>query len=103
MLNNFDTAIKMTTLAEISGLSLSQLNRQFKAIFLITPQQYIQQKRLEHAIELLEDNYSITEISSKSAYADHSAFCRKFKEMTTMTPSQFKRMRAAIDRQKIIA
>ncbi|MEX6185910.1 PAS domain-containing protein [Providencia hangzhouensis] len=35
---HFDTAIKMTNfVAEISGLSLSQLNRQFKAIFLITP------------------------------------------------------------------
>lgn len=99
---HFDTAIKMTTLAEISGLSLSQLNRQFKAIFLITPQQYIQKMRLEHAIELLEDDFSITEISSKCAYADHSAFCRKFKEMTTMTPSQFKRMRSKIDKQKIL-
>lgn len=92
----FDTPIKITTLADISGLSLSQLNRQFKAIFHITPQQYIQKKRLEHAIELLEEDYSITEISIKCAYADHSAFCRKFKEMTTMTPSQFKRIRLAI-------
>lgn len=93
---HFDMPIKITTLADISGLSLSQLNRQFKAIFHITPQQYIQKKRLEHAIELLEEDYSITEISIKCAYADHSAFCRKFKEMTTMTPSQFKRMRLNI-------
>ncbi|MBP6121219.1 MULTISPECIES: helix-turn-helix domain-containing protein [Providencia] len=96
---HFDSAIKITTLANISGLSLSQLNRQFKAVFQITPQQYIQKKRLEHAIELLEENYSITEISIKCAYADHSAFCRKFKEMTTMTPSQFKRMRANIHKK----
>ena len=95
---HFDTAIKITTLADIAGLSLSQLNRQFKSIFLITPQQYIQKKRLEHAIELLEEDYSITEISIKCAYADHSAFCRKFKEMTTMTPSQFKRMRSKIEK-----
>lgn len=39
---HFDMPIKITTLADISGLSLSQLNRQFKAIFHITPQQYIQ-------------------------------------------------------------
>lgn len=101
--DHFDTAIKITELADISGLSLSQLNRQFKAIFLITPQQYIQKKRLEHAIELLEDDFSITDISIKCAYTDHSAFCRKFKEMTTMTPSQFKRMRSSIDKKKIIA
>ncbi|MEX6185909.1 helix-turn-helix domain-containing protein [Providencia hangzhouensis] len=59
--------------------------------------------RLEHAIELLEDDFSITQIFQvKFAYADHSAFCRKFKEMTTMTPSQFKRMRSKIDKQKIL-
>lgn len=96
--DNFDMPLKITELADISGLSLSQLNRQFKAIFNITPQQYIQKKRLEHAIELLEEDYSITEISSKCAYADHSAFCRKFKEMTTMTPSQFKRARLSMDK-----
>ncbi|MGO2336249.1 helix-turn-helix domain-containing protein [Providencia sp.] len=100
--HHFDTAIKITTLADISGLSLSQLNRQFKSIFLITPQQYIQKKRLEHAIELLDEDYSITDISIKCAYADHSAFCRKFKEMTTMTPSQFKRMRSKIERNNHI-
>lgn len=97
---HFDTAIKITTLSEISGLSLSQLNRQFKTVFHITPQQYIQKKRLEHAIELLEEDYSITDISIKCAYADHSAFCRKFKELTNMTPSQFKRMRSTIDNNK---
>lgn len=43
---HFDSAIKITTLANISGLSLSQLNRQFKAVFQITPQQYIQKKTI---------------------------------------------------------
>ncbi len=53
---HFDTAIKMTTLAEISGLSLSQLNRQFKAIF-DNPSAIYSKMRLEHAIELLEDDF----------------------------------------------
>ncbi|MEX6002377.1 helix-turn-helix domain-containing protein [Providencia vermicola] len=53
-------------------------------------------------MELLEEDHSITEISIKCAYADHSAFCRKFKEMTTMTPSQFKRMRLNIANKYVI-
>ncbi len=74
----------MTTLAEISGLSLSQLNRQFK-LFFDNPSAIYSKMRLEHVIELLEDDFSITEISSKCAYADPKALCRKFKEMTNDT------------------
>ncbi len=87
----FHTAIKVQDLADIAELSISQLDRQFKAIFQMTPQQLIQKKRLEHAIKLLEQDISITEISSQCGYSDHSAFTRKFKELTTMTPSQFKK------------
>lgn len=86
----FDTAIKVQDLANLAKLSISQLDRQFKTIFQMTPQQLIQKKRLEYAIELLEKDLSITEISIRCGYTDHSAFSRKFKELTTMTPSQFK-------------
>ncbi|MGO3860127.1 AraC family transcriptional regulator [Neisseriaceae bacterium CLB008] len=87
----FDTAIKVQHLAELAELSVSQLDRQFKSIFQMTPQQLIQKKRLEYAIELLAQNLSITEIASRCGYTDHSAFSRKFKELTTLTPSQFKK------------
>lgn len=87
----FDTAIKVQALAELAELSISQLDRQFKSIFQMTPQQLIQKKRLEYAIELLAQDLSITEIASRCGYTDHSAFSRKFKELTTMTPSQFKK------------
>ncbi|MBP6116485.1 MAG: AraC family transcriptional regulator [Neisseriaceae bacterium] len=87
----FDTAIKVQDLANLAELSISQLDRQFKSIFQMTPQQLIQKKRLEYAIELLAQDLSITDIASRCGYTDHSAFSRKFKELTTMTPSQFKK------------
>lgn len=87
----FDTPIKVQNLAQLAELSISQLDRQFKSIFQMTPQQFIQKKRLEHAIELLKQDLSITDISARCGYTDHSAFSRKFKELTTMTPSQFKK------------
>lgn len=87
----FDTSIKIQDLANLSELSISQFERQFKSIFQMTPQQLIQKKRLEYAIELLEKDVPITEISIRCGYTDHSAFSRKFKELTTMTPSQFKK------------
>ena len=87
---NFFTQITTQELAEIAHLSVSQLNRQFREIFLMTPLQLIQKKRFEHAIHLLSQDLSITEVSMQCGYIDHSAFSRKFKEVTNMTPTEFK-------------
>ena len=86
----FDTPIQITELANIAGLSVSQLNRQFQNIFHLTPSQLIQKKRLDCAIELLAQDISVTEVSVRCGYADHSAFGRKFKELTSVSPRQFK-------------
>lgn len=88
---HFQHTIMIQELAKISNLSISQLDRQFKAIFEMTPLQFIQKKRLEHAIDLLAQDISITDISFLCGYTDHSAFSRKFKELTSLTPSQFKK------------
>lgn len=87
---NFRNAISVDELADIAHLSVSQLTRQFKEIFMMTPLQMIQKKRFEHAAYLLSQDLSITEVSMECGYIDHSAFSRKFKEMTNMTPREFK-------------
>lgn len=56
----------------------------------MTPMQYIQKVRLENAITLLKQDLSITEISLLCGYSDHSAFSRQFKQLTGLSPSQFK-------------
>lgn len=88
---HFQHTIMIQDLAKIAKLSISQLDRQFKAIFQMTPLQFIQKKRLEHAIYLLTQDITITDISFLCGYTDHSAFSRKFKELTALTPSQFKK------------
>lgn len=89
---NFCSDIKIKELSSVAEMSTSQLNRYFKDIFQITPQQFIQKKRLELAIDLLRNQLSITEIAAECGYSDHSAFSRKFKELTTMSPTDFKNM-----------
>lgn len=88
--DHFNGAISTEKLASIAQLSVSQLNRQFRDIFMMTPLQFIQKKRFEHAVHLLSKDISITEVSMQCGYIDHSAFSRKFKEFTNMTPSEFK-------------
>lgn len=78
-------------LAQLCGLSASQLTRLFKQTFRLTPHQYIQKKRLEHAVHLLEGALSITEIAAACGYADHSAFSRTFKHITGLSPRQFRK------------
>lgn len=86
----FDQAISMSLLAELAELSVSQLDRTFKKLFHMTPSQFIQKIRLEHAVKLLQQDCSITEISALCGYSDHSAFSRKFKQLTGTSPRQFK-------------
>lgn len=88
----FDQPIRMEALVEISGLSASQLERKFKQIFQTTPSQFIQKLRFEHAVSLLRQEHAltITEISARCGYTDHSAFSRHFKQLTGMSPKAFK-------------
>ncbi|ETF04168.1 AraC family transcriptional regulator [Advenella kashmirensis W13003] len=95
---HFDQVIRMEQLADISGLSMSQLERNFKKIFHTTPLQFIQKIRLEHALRLLAQDLTITDISARCGYTDHSAFSRQFKQVTGVSPSQFKETRAIYGR-----
>ncbi|MBP6346568.1 MAG: helix-turn-helix domain-containing protein [Neisseriaceae bacterium] len=88
---NLNQPIAIDELAHIADLSVSQLNRQFKHIFHMSPMQLVNKKRFELAITLLANHHSITDISVQCGYTDHSAFSRKFKEITNLTPSQFRK------------
>lgn len=88
----YDQSISVEALAKLANISISQFDRTFKKLFQMTPTQYIQKVRLERAIELLKQDLSITEISVLSGYSDHSAFSRQFKQLTGLSPSQFKEL-----------
>lgn len=88
---HFDENILMADLTGISGLSTSQLERYCKRVYQLTPRQIIHKMRVEHAWKLLADEHlSITEIGLRCGYCDHSAFSRKFKAVTGLTPQQFR-------------
>ena len=68
-----------------------QLLNIFKKNFGISPQQYIQQKKLDHARLLLADpTYSIAEVARALCFYDPAAFTTFFKKHTGMTPKQFR-------------
>lgn len=54
--------------------------------------EYVTKMRIEKAVELLQDrSISISEISGRVGYADHSYFCKVFKKQKGMSPSRYRK------------
>lgn len=89
----YSDAIQMADLAQISQLSVAQIERYFQKIFSLTPRQMIIKVRLDNASAMLaEQGRSITDIACACGYQDHSAFSRVFKATVGMTPSEYREM-----------
>jgi AraC-like DNA-binding protein len=86
----------LKTISSIACLSVPQLVRQFKAVFHITPHQYLTQVKLEHAAHLLKHtNKPVHEITWQCGFENVSAFCRAFKLHYGVQPVGFRNLSAS--------
>jgi AraC-like DNA-binding protein len=77
-------------LAEMSGMGETYYRSIFIAVFGIAPTRYIQQYRVDKAKELLiRSDASVEEIALAVGFANSSYFCKVFKSLTGITPSDF--------------
>lgn len=84
--------LSLPNLAEYLGMSPRTLARKFQDELAISPGKWIQQKRIDMAITLLEEtNLSISEICYEIGYQDVSSFTRLFAKITGMSPGEFRR------------
>lgn len=88
----FDEALRFPQLARRIGVSISQLERDFRQVFGLTPQQFHQKLRMEHAMRLMKSNKSIADIAHACGFVDHAAFSRRFKASVGLTPTQYREM-----------
>ena len=84
--------IGVDAIASALCMSGQQLRRKLAAVTGDTPAAYIRRKQIQTAQRLLDDDSSmqISEVAMKCGYYDMSHFTRAFKQVTGMTPSQYK-------------
>jgi len=86
---HLDRTSTLTELADLYGMSVSTLQRRFKAQYGITVQEYLRIKRLERAkSELLIKGVSIGEAAYQAGYNHSSNFIAAFKKAFSVTPAQ---------------
>lgn len=92
MQTRFGEKIRVTELAELAGMSVAQLERHFRHVFQLTPQQMLTKLRIESAMERLRDHGTIAAIGLACGFGDQSAFARQFKMTTGMTPRDYRKL-----------
>ena len=87
--------VRMQTLAGLTDLSIAQLERHFRRVFLLTPRQVLNKLRIDAAMRHLHSDDSIATIGAACGFADQSAFARRFKATVGMTPRDYRELVAS--------
>lgn len=90
-------AISLKQLAKWALLSEYTFHRFFTYLTGYSFSNYLRNRRLSEAVELLRKDLSIDEISERCGYANRSAFNRAFSKFHGIAPSQAKDTKAAIN------
>lgn len=87
---NYGSSIRVGTLADLAEVSVAQLERHFRRVFQLTPQQVLTKLRIEAAMQFLQGDESIAAIGLACGFTDQSAFARQFKSTVGMTPRDYR-------------
>ena len=85
-----DVNFSIQALAERQGMTSAALSQYFKAQTGMTAMEYLTEKRMQKAKELLrEGNLTLNEITERIGYINTSSFIRRFKGLYGLTPRQY--------------
>ena len=89
---NLSKRIAVSQLAGIASLSRSHFSREFTAKVGVSPQEFLVQQRMRHAIELLYSRgLTIKEIGYRCGYRDENYFCRAFRKAMGTSPGEYRK------------
>lgn len=90
MEQNFDKPFKIEDYAYLTGRSVSTFRRDFKSYYDLTPQKWLKEKRMEKALQILEEqSISVTELAFEVGYENISYFIKEFKTKVGLSPKQY--------------
>jgi PAS domain S-box len=85
---------RVAQMADVAGLSSSQLERLCRRTLGIPPQKLLQRLRLEHAVQLITaTTMSMGDISAECGFYDQASFTRQFRAVLGLTPGAYRRAR----------
>ena len=90
MEQNYSRKITVEELARLSGYSASHFTRMFRQMYNLSPVQYLNQLRIQHAKNLLRaEQYSLSQIAQRCGFSNVYYFSRCFKQITGATPRKW--------------
>lgn len=87
---NYTNPVSVGDLAYLSGRSLSSFKRDFFSIYRITPAQWIRERRLQKAKELLATAMPVKDVCYSLGFENVAHFSRLFKAFHGIIPSSIK-------------
>jgi PAS domain S-box-containing protein len=92
LLTRYEEKMDFRHLARLASLSISQLDRRFKRLFQLTPQQFLLRVRLNAACQLLTSTEEgISQIALRTGFYDQSYFTKHFRRQMGATPTAYRR------------
>jgi AraC-like DNA-binding protein len=89
--NNFSQSLSLRQLAGMASMNDEHFLRQFKKLYNKTPHQYLIDRRIQAARELLHTNgMSVQEICSAIGWESPATFSHLFKQRTGVTPGEYR-------------
>ncbi|MBS1661992.1 MAG: helix-turn-helix transcriptional regulator [Bacteroidetes bacterium] len=88
---NWNQVVSVEELAWVCNMSLSTFKRKFARVYGTTPNRWLLQRRMERAVELLNQQEKPSEVYHKVGYENHSSFTQSFKQIYGVTPSEYLR------------
>ena len=89
--NHRKESITTKEIAASAAISVSECLRCFRRMMNLTPQEYLKQHRMRHAVTLLENtDLPIAQIGMECGFEDMSYFARVFRAQHGCTPSEYR-------------
>ncbi len=88
--------LEIREIAKQSGLSHSQFNRRFQAIYRMAPSVYLQRVRVHEAsARLVDSEATLSQIALDVGFYDQAHLTRTFKRFLGVSPSEFRRIQCS--------